>query len=706
MLTDTQSRAGGTIPLWVFALLVVLVAGVVLGMMVGLSEVWVMALWVWLSEAGVALLVAAAAGGYGGLLVGRIAPASAPGGLKAVTSCGLGLWMLSTAVLIAGTAAGGLLAPRVWWPVVIVGALLAAWQARGALKSTRWRQAVSSGSLVWLLVAVAVGLSVAGAMRPPGLIGAASGDAYDVLEYHLQVPREFLHAGRIGPLPHNCYSFYPLGVETLYLLGMCLRGGAYEGMYLAKLLHGLFGVLAVAAVYFGLRDGGKTRARYGAILLATAPCMVYLSWLAMVELAEVFYLAAALLWLRLWLREPSWRSAGIIGLMLGAACAAKYLSVGLVLAPVILVMLAASLRSPRRLGHAALAGAAALLLFSPWLARNAAYTGNPVFPLATSVFGRGHWSAESQQRWIDGHAPDKRPPVPRPPGWQTPESPGRVERALRTLVLSPWLGRVALLAAMAGLAVSVVRPASRNRWDWTLGGVCAVQVGVWAAFTHEMPPRFLTPAVVPIALLAGGALARLSELRLRWGEADLAAPPRRSWGAAPALVGLAVIATANLGGASVLYVNDTHRQAVLPWAGGTIARELAPYSQAHALGPDARLMLVGEATAFYFPPGTVYATVFDVHPLAQMIEAGLSREEIIQRLRSKGITHIRVSFSEISRLSATYGFPASLSRDLRANLSRLGLTAPAWVAPDSSAAVYELPRRDPLGPAVGKTYNR
>ena len=52
-----------------------------------------------------------------------------------------------------------------------------------------------------------------------------------------------------------------------------------------------------------------------------------------------------------------------------------------------------------------------LLPFAPWLVRNAVYTGNPVFPLATSVFGRGHWSGKSQQRWNDGHGPQVKPPA-------------------------------------------------------------------------------------------------------------------------------------------------------------------------------------------------------------------------------------------------------------------------------------------------------
>ena len=42
---------------------------------------------------------------------------------------------------------------------------------------------------------------------------------FDVLEYHLQGPKEYFQAGRIAFLPHNVYTNMPFGVEMLHLLG-------------------------------------------------------------------------------------------------------------------------------------------------------------------------------------------------------------------------------------------------------------------------------------------------------------------------------------------------------------------------------------------------------------------------------------------------------------------------------------------------------
>ena len=54
---------------------------------------------------------------------------------------------------------------------------------------------------------------------------------YDVVEYHLQVPREWLELGRITPLHHNVFSFFPFNVEDsqITLLAMNLHAGPWAG---------------------------------------------------------------------------------------------------------------------------------------------------------------------------------------------------------------------------------------------------------------------------------------------------------------------------------------------------------------------------------------------------------------------------------------------------------------------------------------------
>lgn len=609
--------------------------------------------------------VLVAAGGFGHLLLKRLYPKNSPKGLQIVTSCAAGLWILSTAVLLVGSLTTGLLEMWFWWPVLAAGVLLAGIQSRKHINKWHMAEKFDGRALLWVVIAAAVGMYIAEATWSPGFTsGRITGDTYDVLEYHLQVPREFYNAQHIGELKHNCYSYYPLGVEMLYLLAFCLRGGAYEGMFLAKMMHGMFAGLAVAGIFLALKRDDEHRGRFSAGLLATAPFVLYLSWLAMAELAEICYIALAMLWLREWLARANRRTAVVTGLMLGAACAVKYLSVGLIVAPVIAVMIAAGLIKPRRLAQTALAILATGVLFSPWLVRNFIYTGNPVFPLATSMFGRGHWSEESEQRWVNGHGPQFKPPVPQPADWKESPHPDKIELLYRNFIAYQWFGTLLMIAAGVGLCLIAAYPSRGSPWNWAIIAILAIQVAVWAAFTHEMPGRFLVPALVPICLLAGEALARLSRVVKNPFSRNALPSPRGPWGLPPAAIIFLAIVGVNLTITYNIHLFGTFGMPPALWPGDEIAAKAPPYNEAALLPEGSRILLIGEAKAFYFPADTVYATAFDSHPLAELIDSGNSPEEVLARLKQMGITHLWVEWLEINRLATTYGYPASLSEGL------------------------------------------
>lgn len=619
---------------------------------------WVAGLNALLVHAGMAGLIVAAAGGCAWPAVRRFAPADASTGLKVVTACALGLWGFSTLMLILGTL--GVLTAWVWWVIVVAGLVLTGVQARHALEQWQFPKRHDGRALLWVVIAAAVGIWLAGTVRAPGRMGGPTGDAYDVLEYHLQLPREYLAAGHVHQTEHNVYGHYPLGVEMLFLLGMVLRNGAYEGMYLAKTLHGVFGVLMVAGAYFELRREDEARARFAAGLLATTPIFLYLSWLAMVELAAICYLAVALLWLRHWFAKADWRAGLCIGLMLGGACATKYLSVGFVLGPVLLVMAISAVRRPRRLAAVGLALAAALVLFSPWLIRNTIHTGNPVFPLMTHTFGRAHWTLECEQRWVAGHGPAHQPPVPEPDEWNPPERIGRVELFVNNFILSQVFGPITLLLALGAVAAMVADRESPGAWRSSLLGVAAVQLGVWTAVTHGMPSRFISPVMVPLSILAAGALARLSRLPSNPFRKNLAPPADGPWGRRPALILFGAGVVINLLIARAVFLYSSASRVDVPFPGEAITTEMSPYRHVAELPEGSRLLLVGSATPFYFPPDTLYATAFDDHPLARRVREGRSPEGVAAALRQGGVTHLWVNWREIARLAASYGYPAEL----------------------------------------------
>ena len=626
------------------------------------GDQWVPCLAVAVIELSVIILVLFSAAGYGTFLLQLIAPKTerTPGGFLVCSGCTLGLWMLSTVTLVLGVTLG-LSLPWVWWIILIVGILLSGYLILHHRDKICLPKSVSLWGCGLIILGACAGVWLAGAVQPPGTIGLTN--AYDVLEYHLQVPREFFDTGRIAPLNHNAYSYYPLGVEMLFLQAMQLRGGAYEGMYLAKLTHGMFGFLCVAGLLTGFSGEDRKRGWFTAVMVGSAPGLLALSWLGFVELGMICYLTFALLWLRRWFRDSSLRNAAVIGIMCGAACTTKYLSIGLVFAPIVIVMLAGSLRSIRRLGGIVTVVAITLLVFSPWLIRNTACTGNPVFPLGTKIFGRGGWTAEVQQRWENGHGAQNLPPVPEPEGWKpNPQQSSRLDLLRNNLLTNPEMGLVVMVIALVSVCALMgsSQTLSRFTWDWALLGILVLQVTAWAGLSHNMPARFITPAIVPMALIAAGGLTRLNDLRFGDKREAVHISFRRDGGCVVTIAIVLAAVVINMTAATGIFQKQVKNP--LPPVPAKMMAKLFPSPQlARKLPEGSRVMLVGDAKGFYFPSGTIYATVFDVHPLEEPPRNTTSDAQLLSELQKMGVTHLLFNWPEIRRLSYSYGFPAALS---------------------------------------------
>src|SRR5205823_3266007 len=130
----------------------------------------------------------------------------------------------------------------------------------------------------------------------------AAGDPhpYDVLEYHLELPREWYQQGRITRPMHNAFGFFPFNAEMQYLLAMHVRGGPWRGMFMAQFMSLMYAVLMVVGVYgvssrlFGKGEsGGAVRS---AVAAAVAPWTAMLACVAYNESALMLYTVLAVGW--------------------------------------------------------------------------------------------------------------------------------------------------------------------------------------------------------------------------------------------------------------------------------------------------------------------------------------------------------------------------------------------------------------------------
>src|SRR5439155_1557247 len=137
-----------------------------------------------------------------------------------------------------------------------------------------------------------------GALVPPGILWGDEPHGYDVLEYHLQLPREWYELHRIVPLHHNVFSYFPTAMEMHYLLAMQLRHGPWAGAYLAQLMHVSVCALSVLAVYAAARTfAEKPPAILAAIAMANVPWVWLLAPVGYNEGALILFTTLALAWL-------------------------------------------------------------------------------------------------------------------------------------------------------------------------------------------------------------------------------------------------------------------------------------------------------------------------------------------------------------------------------------------------------------------------
>ena len=251
------------------------------------------------------------------------------------------------------------------------------WPALRALSATEKLLALYLLT-VWALIFV---LSLA----PPG------GADYDSLVYHLAVPAQYSHAGRIEQLPFDHHSYFPFTMEMLYGIALQLRGPVF-----AKLFHWLMLPLgALTLVAFGQRAQSRISGLLAACLFTSLPMTLTEASTAYIDLAFAAFAVAAVL---CFAGAPTHnRTHNLLwsGAFCGFCLGTKYFG-WLIFGFLGIWLLVETLKTKPKNGARGilLFGGCALALGGGWYARNGIWTGNPVYPFAYGLFGGRGWTAQ------------------------------------------------------------------------------------------------------------------------------------------------------------------------------------------------------------------------------------------------------------------------------------------------------------------------
>lgn len=536
--------------------------------------------------------------------------------------------------------------------------------AAAAARAVRWPRPLDvvfgltiAGTVVWLLL---------GSLSPP--------TDFDVREYHLQGPKEWFQSGALHFLPHNVYTSFPFLSEMISLAGMVIAGDWWIGALVGKFALASFAPMTALCVYCVTRRiAGRRAGLLAALIHITTPWTTRISIIAYAEGALSFYTAATGLALLLSLNTDGAlqrrRLSLLTGLVAGSALACKYTGLVTAVLPAFAglgLLLAVPpdrslpLRTRVRLRSAT--SGLSLFLFGvslaagPWLIRNVVDTGNPVYPLAWSVFGGRHWDADVNARWQDAHSPDEHSLIRIP------------QHVLDIAVRNDWTNP--LLWALAVPAVLWCG----NRRGFALVALLAIwKLVAWWAFTHRID-RFWVPAIPLVAVIAGCSRNVSSSPVWRTGL----------------LTAVALVTAFNLRFVTLPLVGYHAGLQDLNAARSVVIRSDLRYLN-ETLPNDATVLMVGEAEVFDCEFPVIYNTVFDDCVFEQLTADPADAasdprhrrmqpaEQIRQSLRRRGVTHVLVNWAEILRYRRpdSYGYAEYIQPSRLQRLVTTGVLEPA-----------------------------
>lgn len=502
---------------------------------------------------------------------------------------------------------------------------------------------------------------------------------FDVLEYHLQAPKEFWQQGAISFLPHNVYANMPLGIEMHALAWMSLVGGNdgwWWGALIGKVIIGWMApltawLLAASLFEFSRRENATSGERDQAILIALGGAILYLTLPGIAEVSQfgqidaalgLYVLATVVVAFHFSFRcnnDHLYTTVILLGLFAGLAFAAKYPALMFAVLPAGLVILAAQFWRPvdkKSLAkQLALFGVGVLVTAGPWLAKSTFLSGNPVYPLAGNVFGGKTIDAEKIEQWQKAHA------IPVIKDAQGNEIRYSWSQAVASVQQLAYKSPIPSSIFVPMFLLGAFYAPRRETWWWLVW--LAAGLSVWWFMSHRLD-RFWLPLLPIAAWLAARSILPLLNTA--------------------AGIPLAVVLTIGVSHSLLFFasppVNDPRYLVSLDaqrndWKGEEFTRVSKAIGWMNEkLQTTDRVLMVGQAAVFDLAIPCDYSTCFDESKWDD-IAASATPAERLQKFKDHGLTHVCIHWGEIERYRGpgNYGFRSKITQPQVAEFISAGL---------------------------------
>lgn len=400
----------------------------------------------------------------------------------------LGLGVISHGMLLLGSLG---LFYRSAVLLLFGGLLVLGWrrwapQALGLLAALRQVKAWQ-----WGLALVGLGLALpmlALPLYPPM--------GWDATEYYLASAKLYVEAHQLLPTPYLRFIVYPQLSQMLFTLGLLFTGevSAHLTLVLSMLLT------AAALMGTGRRMFSRAAGVWAAAFLVGHPLVLWLSANAYLDMGVLQYLTVATFAFLRWQerRERHWLM--ILAALLGFSASAKYTT--LLFVALAGLFVAVNCLRTRQFRQLVGFGLLFLAVGAPWYVRNAWYTGNPVFPMMSGVFGYSHFDEFDTKQMLSDLGRTKTSDV-------------------MEILTIPWRAAVRFEDFRSEAPLSryfaftlplILFGAVRDRRIRWLAGLSVLHLVFWFFSTQLL--RHLTPALPVLGLAAGGSIELL--LSRRW----------------------------------------------------------------------------------------------------------------------------------------------------------------------------------------------
>lgn len=224
----------------------------------------------------------------------------------------------------------------------------------------------------------------------------------DALTHHLAVPKLYVEHGTIYELPDIIPSYYPQLLDLIYCLPLGFNNDIFP-----KYIHFAFAIMTAFLVFKSIRKLGELQAIISSLFFLSLPIITKLSTQVYVDLGLIFFSFGSLYFILKW-HEKNYRYPYIVisAVLCGLALSTKYnglITLFILTCFIPFIFLNQnqknSLNQIKATGYGILFLLISLIIFSPWMIKNYAWTKNPVYPLYNNIFNKADSNNENEKNW-------------------------------------------------------------------------------------------------------------------------------------------------------------------------------------------------------------------------------------------------------------------------------------------------------------------